>query len=901
MLSWKEWKKSFIWLASLPQVVWSKAWATAKQRPVLATIAGLLAVLICGGLYYEKRPVFDFFNHADKDGKIVVNSPTVYTRQRLVNDRLDQAHWLRSQLDLTDNGPGDKLLKFQSIDQIRRVSSNTQLNFGTSPGAAPADKAAADDLAVETTSLALFRAKNIYREEVRSEITQTELDDRHDIRGNTIFRLTFDASVIAGTRRDAVAAIVIKLSHRPEQGVKARIPPYYDDYRILYDEWVRYFQDTIPSSLANIQNSISSREPHPRLRTLFTEFLTRRICQFVQNDSDLTKNPLPCKPDQLKSATKLISDYEDARLEKIGKYKDKVFDYTLKAYKQAGYVFPVSANDDTLLEGMRYTARINCARDNRNEIALWEIGIRLPLLETKDATKQLQPSEQVASDRISCPYYDNLQAHMVSGAQLYEDILSIVSQNKLPILAGDFSAYAGGAIQRLGNCEKDGCEVRPSQLRCFSADFIKADLNAFIDQNAEAKQRIDHFLEFQIVGRELNDCNIFVSGLPELNKDHDGKPYLLLQEFADSLNHGTDAFAYSVTPKNLTENISTATDTRDALLFSATGKGKDIANLLRSRSEQNREIVSHPIIVGYGSPSIVRGEGQQPSTGIRDVDFGWIIAPRTRENGVFEQIDGQYPLTVYVSVPGWWRTAEMQVRTCWISRAADYKSGQSIKNMCSDPDSEFGSIAIRLPSSISEISRKLGFDDVVQQPSLSTRLQQELVVGQHGSLLLEGQRLWRSTEVTAGAQRADRITVLPNMGGILADFKCVLPPAGLRVGRRNINVTKDDNQIITKDWIRVWTSEGVTEAEALPVNFLWPEEWEDKLAKCQNPPQPQTETPAAIKAVAKDPPQKSAPNVPQSPVGGEASKPETAAAQPQAKPSPAPSSPTPSAKSPLAQ
>jgi len=856
---------------------------------VLATIAGVTAVFICGGLYYEKRSLFDFFNHADKDGKIIVNSPTVYTRQRLVNDRLDQAHWLRSQLELTDNGPSDKFQKFQSIDQIRRVLSNTQVNLGASPSASPAEKAAADDLAVEATTLALFRAKNTYREEVRSEITQTELDDRHDIRGNTIFRLTFDASVIAGTRRDSVAAIVIKLGHRPEGAINAKTAPYYDDYRILYDEWVRYFQETIPISLANIQNSVSSREPHPRLRTLFTEFLTRRICQFVQNDSDLTKDPLPCKSDQLKAATKLISDYEDVRLEKLGKYKDKVFDFTLKAYKQAGYVFPVSANDDTLLDGLRYTARTNCARDNKNEIALWELGIRLP--QAQQETKQYQPSEQVASDRISCPYYDNLQAHMVSGAQLYEDVLSILGQNRREIAAGDFSSYTKAAIQGLSDCEKDGCEVRPSQLRCFSADFIKANLNAFIDQNAEPKQRINHFLKFEIVGRELNDCNILITGLPEVNKDQDGKTYLLLQEFADSLNHGTDAFAYSVTPKNLTENISTATDTRDALLFSATGKGRDIANLLRSRSEQNREIVAHPIIVGYGSPSIVLGEGRELPAGIRDIDFGWIIAPRVRESGVFEQIDGQYPLTVFVSVPGWWRTVEMQVHTCWISRTADYKSGQSIKNMCSNPDSESGMIAMRLPSSSPEISRKLGFDDVVQQPSLNTRQQQELVVGKHGSLLLEGQRLWRSTEVTAGAQRADRITVLPNMGGIIADFKCVLPPAGLRVERRNINVTKDDHQIVTKDWIRVWTSEGVTEAEALPVDFLWPKEWEDMLAKCQSP----LLTQATAAPLAQTASQKSAPNVPQPPAG-ETKKPETAAAQPPANPPQAPSSTAPTAE-----
>ena len=35
-----------------------------------------------------------------------------------------------------------------------------------------------------------------YREEVRSEIMETRLDDRHDILGNTLFRLKFDATIL---------------------------------------------------------------------------------------------------------------------------------------------------------------------------------------------------------------------------------------------------------------------------------------------------------------------------------------------------------------------------------------------------------------------------------------------------------------------------------------------------------------------------------------------------------------------------------------------------------------------------------------------------------------------------------------------------------------------------------
>jgi hypothetical protein len=51
-----------------------------------------------------------------------------------------------------------------------------------------------------------------------------------------------------------------------------------------------------------------------------------------------------------------------------------------------------------------------------------------------------------------------------------------------------------------------------------------------------------------------------------------------------------------------------------------------------------------------------------------------------------------------------------------------------------------------------------------------------LRTGEPGSLLIEGGRLWRSTEVTVGAQRATSIRVLPNMEAIIAEFRCVERP-----------------------------------------------------------------------------------------------------------------------------
>ena len=63
-------------------------------------------------------------------------------------------------------------------------------------------------------------------------------------------------------------------------------------------------------------------------------------------------------------------------------------------------------------------------------------------------------------------------------------------------------------------------------------------------------------------------------------------------------------------------------------------------------------------------------------------------------------------------------------------------------------------------------------------------------------ILIPGERLWRSTSVTLGGQIANKITVLPDMRGIVATFERVGLPAGARAGEP------------IAETLVVWTSEG---------------------------------------------------------------------------------------------
>jgi hypothetical protein len=71
---------------------------------------------------------------------------------------------------------------------------------GTASGARYNEAPTASDrnpqIDVIPTTAEVFRAMNAYRDDIRAEIMAAQLDHRHNIVGNTIYRLGFDATVL---------------------------------------------------------------------------------------------------------------------------------------------------------------------------------------------------------------------------------------------------------------------------------------------------------------------------------------------------------------------------------------------------------------------------------------------------------------------------------------------------------------------------------------------------------------------------------------------------------------------------------------------------------------------------------------------------------------------------------
>ena len=59
--------------------------------------------------------------------------------------------------------------------------------------------------------------------------------------------------------------------------------------------------------------------------------------------------------------------------------------------------------------------------------------------------------------------------------------------------ANDYDAYNDEAMKDVADCERGACSVTPPRLRCFSADWIKSNQNAFHDPQAKVYKKLSTF------------------------------------------------------------------------------------------------------------------------------------------------------------------------------------------------------------------------------------------------------------------------------------------------------------------------------------------------------------------------------------------------------------------------
>ncbi|MGF7213564.1 hypothetical protein GGE65_008210 [Skermanella aerolata] len=234
---------------------------------------------------------------------------------------------------------------------------------------------------------------------------------------------------------------------------------------------------------------------------------------------------------------------------------------------------------------------------------------------------------------------------------------------------------------------------------------------------------------------------------------------------------------------------------------------------------------------GAEPQSISHGQNDPPET-----VFGWAVRPRPAPGEGWSA--GNHRLSAVISVPSWWKRLDLEIKSCWITPERARNLGSALfdrpaeicdhqetaaathKNIDSAGQQEarsesiiafHRSFRVQLPRRIEEVTARFNFD-FIKAPYFDAEwarqvkvIEPRLMVGRPGHLVLAGERLWRGTVVTVMGQPADRITVLPDMKGVIAEFDCVMPSG-------------TDADMQRQALVTVWTSEGRT--PAIPVRLL---------------------------------------------------------------------------------
>lgn len=272
------------------------------------------------------------------------------------------------------------------------------------------------------------------------------------------------------------------------------------------------------------------------------------------------------------------------------------------------------------------------------------------------------------------------------------------------------------------------------------------------------------------------------------NSHCDGLGYSA-EAFRDAVVKYVRSSVYQVSPRESFQHLSEVSSNRNAseLLFglsaiAGTAGVEAAIQSIKSNTAQYQAIRRQPIVVGFTEQGNTCSSGSGGCTG--ELLFGWMFGPSFAlsidgKSTQFRHTWTQKTVAAQISVPAWLSTLGVVVETFWLR-----ENGERIRK-----DDDGRSVArrttynVRLPASTSTVFRTLA-PTGDREPVVDDYQYIDVQEGQPATVLIEGRDLFRSAAVYIGSQRADLTTILPSNRGVVGYFKRVNSIAGMSKGRK---------------------------------------------------------------------------------------------------------------------
>jgi hypothetical protein len=811
-------------------------------------------------------------------GQITLSQPLVYTRERLVDDRLEQINWLNQRLRALDR---EIEPAFQSTEG--RIERSRALGAGLTTQAGASSNAPmgpAKPPLLETT-MSRFQQMNLYREALRVERMRAILDDRHDIAGNTVFQLSFEATVLPSRSGKGAGIIALQIREDNEGKTEWKDLPreLRYEYERLYRDWISVLRRDFVIGIEGRTRAlaldvpagriISEEGPAGVLRSLrvlvcAADWRVRSLDEggFISkneaiDDCEAWSRDGHLPPREGFSAfAKWFDDEAKKAREKFRAGSEKQYKKNMETaldHPQLRRVFLIldgdQAGEGTFRQRLErltnYEAALRACENSSASATQFYIPFapleerRIigskdgDLIESLGGTPPSSTSSQARGETPQSSDRGQNQTPRPPQPQLMPLFFPCPARYLPAIEAAlllDLHRRAGA--QDWGNFTyafqvfPDEQHRSDSRVRKIQTDaplcaavyarYQTAHELALLPSLADAGRgqglqgdnfRLSDFVHLTVAEPFPKDCQLQVQPTQRGAE----KLYEFLQK------RHRETFTYGLSPRNEMKRFETATEAllQARLTVPTASAGGLDADAWYSAVERAQGIQERISIAGFS----------------HDKSFGWIFLPTRLGLEERHRLEMR-TLQAILSLPAFWRRAHIKLARCW-SHEGQFEAVRSLfhkdffklddwekKTLPQRAGCELTDFRMRIPGSEAEIERGLNLE-ILRTPYLNISQDEEMIAyeGRPASFRLSGGRLWRSTTVTLGGQPADRIRVLPDMRGIIAEFECVNHPSvlerSLPQGQSSMNANFEE----VTTYLAIWTSEGTTERNRLPVKI----------------------------------------------------------------------------------
>jgi hypothetical protein len=816
---------------------WRRAWVALVIAVVI--LALLLPEVLRQQLSRAQHTVLPWSISDELTGGLIrVTAPRVFTRERLVNDRFEEAAWLQDQLFETKRLLAEE--SFGRPDQIRVERISTGVHSGEQsvitgegndePGLQAQFLSGAERW-VLSREQQLDRAIG-YRDKIRRRLMSENLDDTHDIDGNTLYRLDLAASITPPPYSDAVAIIEVQVKEvdllrptltTPDTAEQVLNSPVFLAYAELLEEWRQETERHANRLLRDRLQIIQTGAPlSPEDTTQFNAYRTNEIKELLVFGTNEEEHSVEIDSWFFYNRIAFISFIFSEAVKDINKNLDNE-EYKFAAVKETDFIMEdyraICRNNYNMLDARTLqdlTGKIfsssaihRCILEPQN----WQLIADLELLAGLRLIQGIvgKPHFQSCFRHFPTDFVDRFRVVGLDPDKSAEFRAGTEKWPPVRIL-NDFAQRTGCNFAIENDIFRNLYSLRIwERLRSEVARFVLFLVEGKKSRNWEALSLGEYF-DFNFKNCGILDCVVQVEHrVPPFNDNVDDQLHAIaaqadtymrdrndiVDKFYRRLNDGARALAYSVVPDQELQYADEAST--QGLVLHVDNLGRPI--VVRSESTTHginaisgtvgfgdwgrKHDQAHPNQTTVGKQTrrnrrTVSKNTDQPKSAQwigPQTKFGWYVYSGAGNIREASPAPRHVPLSALVSLPSWWRKIDVTITSCWASRAR-LGSVNTSEAACADRDDMRQTMSLNLPGTAIDVSQRLMYE-VVKYPFVNAPDNTlEVEAGRHASLAISGGRLWKSPRVQLGHQWADRVQVLPDMHGIIADFKCIEPPRG---------------------------------------------------------------------------------------------------------------------------